>query len=301
MPSPRNRPKPLSDSEIQQIAAEIAAGRPPMVWFTAAAVGVPEGRSGKVLSLGDPSDGDFLQVKPTGSKDVLSFSPVEVTLVKPARPARVAPAKAPAASGAAGPGSTSGAAASGSAPGAAGSGSAPGAAGSGSASGAGAVGSRAGTAGSAASGAAPPRSAPAPAGGAPANTVAPTPTPREDTPVTQPTTAPKPATPAAAAEPKPRPAKATARKAKTPEVTITLNGTAEGEWTVDVVSGKKRTVRGLAISTTAVSQAAKILHPEVEEVVAGILEAVRRDQQAKVAQLQAELEQARKLLTELGD
>ncbi|MFC8047394.1 DUF6319 family protein [Nocardia sp. NPDC057353] len=246
MPSPRNRPKPLSDSEIQQIAAEIAAGRPPMVWFTSAAVGVPEGRSGKVLSLGDPSDGDFLQVKPTGSKDVLSFSPVEVTLLKPARPAKAAPPKAPPAP---------------------------------------------------APVAAP---APAPAAPAPANTVAPTPTPREDTPVTQPTPAPKPATPAAA-EPKPRPAKAPARKAKTPEVTITLNGTAEGEWTVDVVSGKKRTVRGLAISTTAISQAAKILHPEVEEVVAGILEAVRRDQQAKVAQLQAELEQARKLLTELGD
>ncbi|MFC8532287.1 DUF6319 family protein [Nocardia sp. NPDC057227] len=248
MPSPRNRPKPLSDSEINQIAAEIAAGRPPMVWFTSAAVGVPEGRSGKVLSLGDPSDGDFLQVKPTGSKDVLAFSPVEVTLVKPVRPAKPAPAKAPA-------------------------GAPPGR----------------------------PGIAPAPAGGPPANTVAPTPTPREDPPVTQPTTAPKPAAPAAAAEPKPRPAKAPARKAKTPEVTITLNGTAEGEWTVDVVSGKKRTVRGLAISTTAISQAAKILHPEVEEVVTGILEAVRRDQQAKVAQLQAELEQARKLLTELGD
>lgn len=266
MPSPRNRPKPLSDSEIDQIAAEIAAGRPPMVWFTSAAVGVPEGRSGKVLSLGDPSDGDFLQVKPTGSKDVLSFSPVEVTLVKPVRPAKVAPAKAPAPAPGSAPGAT---------------GSAP--------DGAGAAGA----------GPAPARPAPAPAGGAPANTVAPIPTPREDTPVTQPTTAPKPAAPAA--EPKPRPAKAPARKAKTPEVTITLNGTAEGEWTVDVVSGKKRTVRGLAISTTAVSQAAKILHPEVEEVVAGILEAVRRDQQAKVAQLQAELEQARKLLTELGD
>ncbi|UGT64020.1 DUF6319 family protein [Nocardia asteroides] len=262
MPSPRNRPKPLSDSEINQIAAEIAAGRPPMVWFTSAAVGVPEGRSGKVLSLGDPSDGDFLQVKPTGSKDVLAFSPVEVTLVKPVRPAKPAPPKAPA-------------------------GAAPG--------------TGAAASGAVAPGPGPARPAPAPPGQAPANTVAPTPTPREDTPVTQPTTAPKPAAPAATAEPKPRPAKAPARKAKTPEVTITLNGTAEGEWTVDVVSGKKRTVRGLAISTTAISQAAKILHPEVEEVVTGILEAVRRDQQAKVAQLQAELEQARKLLTELGD
>ncbi|WP_280205534.1 hypothetical protein [Nocardia farcinica] len=85
MPSSRTKPKPLSDSEIEHIAAEIAAGRPPMVWFTSAAVGVPEGRSGKVVALGDPAEGDFLQVRPTGSKDALSFSPVEVTLTKPPR------------------------------------------------------------------------------------------------------------------------------------------------------------------------------------------------------------------------
>ncbi|MGW4246013.1 hypothetical protein [Nocardia sp. NPDC004722] len=90
--STRTKPQPLSDTEIRQIAAEIDAGKPPMVWFTAAAVGVPEGRSGKVMSLGDPSEGDFLQVKPTGSKDVLSFGPTEVTLTKPGRPAQAKPA-----------------------------------------------------------------------------------------------------------------------------------------------------------------------------------------------------------------
>ncbi|NEW31450.1 hypothetical protein GV791_02590, partial [Nocardia cyriacigeorgica] len=89
MSSPRtqskNTPQPLSDTEIAQIATEIADGRPPMVWFTAAAVGIPEGRSGKVIALGEPADGDFLQIRPTGSKDVLSFSPAEVTMTKPAR------------------------------------------------------------------------------------------------------------------------------------------------------------------------------------------------------------------------
>ncbi|WP_222596518.1 DUF6319 family protein, partial [Nocardia neocaledoniensis] len=100
----------------------------------------------------------------------------------------------------------------------------------------------------------------------------------------------------------PRPAKATAaRKPKAPEVTVTLTGTADGEWTVDVVNGKKRSVKGLAVSSAAVAQAAKILHPEVEEVVDGILEAARGVQQAKVAQLQAELEAAKRLLAELGD
>lgn len=97
-------------------------------------------------------------------------------------------------------------------------------------------------------------------------------------------------------------AKAPARpKAKTPEVTVTLTGTADGEWSVDVVSGKKRAVRGLAVPSSAVAQAAKILHPEVAEVVAGILDAAREAQEAKVQQLQAELEAARRLLDELVD
>ncbi|GAA5086665.1 DUF6319 family protein [Nocardia iowensis] len=259
MPSPKTKPKPLSDSEIQRIAADIAGGRPPMVWFTAAAVGVPEGRSGKVISLGDPADGDFLQVRPTGSKDVLSFSPTEVTLTKPPR------------------------------------------------------------------------------GAATVSTAQPKSTTRKESPVTQPSTltstAP-PTTPSSVAPPpvvpkpvastpesdeqdggankapatKPAPAgtakaaKAPARpKAKAAEVTVTLTGTADGEWSVDVVSGKKRAVRGLAVPSSAVAQAAKILHPEVADVVAGILDAAREAQEAKVKQLQAELEAARRLLDELVD
>ncbi|WP_410870233.1 DUF6319 family protein [Nocardia sp. A7] len=242
--SRRSAPPDLSDAELARIAGELAEGKPPMVWFTAAAVGVAEGKSGKVVALGDPSVGDFLQVRPTGSKDVLSFGPSEVTLTKPARGTTVAPG---------GSARTS------------------------------------------------PESVPAPSN-------------RKDNTVTQPSTLPSTATPAPrslapvpedAAKPAPaapRPAKApVARKTKVPEVTVTLTGTADGEWTVDVVNGKKRSVKGMAVSSAAVAQAAKILHPEVEEVVAGILEAAREAQQAKVSQLQAELEAARKLLEELGD
>ncbi|MFI9533143.1 DUF6319 family protein [Nocardia fusca] len=250
MPSrtPANaKPKPLSDNDLEQIAAEIDAGRPPMVWFTAAAVGVTEGRSGKVVSLGDPADGDFLQIRPTGSKDVLSFGPTEVTLVKPQRdkPATAPPApppapekKEPPVTPAASP-STS------------------------------------------ALSAADRKPAPAPAKSAAAET--------------KPAAAPR--TPAA-----PKATKApAARKAKTPEVTVTINGTADGEWTVDVTAGKKRTVRAVPVTGTAVAQAAKLLPPEVSEVVDGLLESVRGAQEAKVQQLQAELEQARKLLEELTD
>ncbi|MEV0436239.1 DUF6319 family protein [Nocardia sp. NPDC050413] len=244
--SRRSAPPVLSEAELARIAGELAEGKPPMVWFTSAAVGIEEGKSGKIVALGDPADGDFLQVRPTGSKDVLSFGPSEVTLTKPARGTTVAPG-----------------------------------------------------------------------GAKPATHHVPEPSNRKDTHVTQPSSppsaAPKPAAPrslapvpdeaTAAAKPAaPRPAKATAaRKPKAPEVTVTLTGTADGEWTVDVVNGKKRSVKGLAVNSGAVAQAAKILHPEVEEVVAGILEAAREVQQAKVAQLQAELEAAKRLLAELGD
>ncbi|WP_067860148.1 DUF6319 family protein [Nocardia shimofusensis] len=248
MPSPRNKPTPLSDSEIEHIAAEIAAGRPPMVWFTAAAVGVPEGRSGKVVALGDPAEGDFLQVRPTGSRDVLSFSPVEVTVTKPPREKAAA---------------------------------------------------------------APGRAEPAPRKETPV-TQSPSPTsapvakesatrPAQDAAKPQPakTAAPAP-DPAGSSRPAPaKAAKAPARKVKTPEVSVTLAGTADGEWTVEVVTGKKRSVRGLPVSSAAVAQAAKLLHPEVAEVVAGVLDAAREAQLAKVAQLQAELEAAKRALEDL--
>ena len=85
MPSHRTEPNPLSDTEVRRIAADIDAGRPPTVWFTADAVGITEGRSGKVVALADPSEPDYLRVRPTGSTDVLAFSPTELTLARPAR------------------------------------------------------------------------------------------------------------------------------------------------------------------------------------------------------------------------
>ncbi|MDI2028754.1 DUF6319 family protein [Saccharopolyspora sp. TS4A08] len=88
---------PLSSDELRAIRDELSAGTTPTVWFTSSAVGVQEGRSGKVIALGEPAEGDFIQVRPAGSKDVLSFSAAEVTQVKPPRkkPAPQEPAKAP--------------------------------------------------------------------------------------------------------------------------------------------------------------------------------------------------------------
>ncbi|MEV4126250.1 DUF6319 family protein [Nocardia sp. NPDC049707] len=244
----------MSDTEIQQIATEIAGGRPPMVWFTAAAVGVPEGRSGKVVEIGDRSESDFLRVKPTGSKDVLSFSPTEVTLTKPSRDKAATTSSAQ-------PKSTTRKEAIVTQP-------------------------------STLTSPAPPAPQPAPS---------PTPTAAAPKPVAPATEPAKPAAPAGAAKPAAKAPAAARSKAKAPEVTVTLTGTADGEWSVEVVSGKKKSVRGLPVTSSAVAQAAKVLHPEVAEVVAGILEAARVVQESKVQQLQAELEEARRLLDELSD
>ncbi|WP_433732575.1 DUF6319 family protein [Nocardia sp. CA-129566] len=240
----------MSDTEIQQIATDIAGGRPPMVWFTAAAVGVPEGRSGKVVEIGDRSESDFLRVKPTGSKDVLSFSPTEVTLTKPPRDraATASPAQ---------PKSTT----------------------------------------RKESTVTQPSTLTTPTPPSPA----PSPTPVAPKPVAPAAEPAKPAAPAGAAKPATKATAAARSKAKAPEVTVTLTGTADGEWSVDVVSGKKKSVRGLPVTSSAVAQAAKVLHPEVAEVVAGILEAARVVQESKVQQLQVELAEARRLLEELSD
>ncbi len=255
MSSPRTKPQPLSDTEIRQIADELADGRPPMVWFTAAAVGVSEGRSGKVIALGDPAEGDFLQVRPTGSKDAMSFSPTEVTLAKPARKDKRTTTS-----------ETTGAPA---------------------------PVTRKDTAVSMSSTVTPPPAPPTPASVPGAASKPPAPQPASDPKPAAKPAAPAPRTPAS------KPATA-ARKAKTPEVTVTLSGTADGEWTVDVVHGKKRTIKGLSVAGSAVAQAAKLLDPEVAEVVDSVLDSVRSTQRAKVEQLQAELEQARRLLDELA-
>ncbi|MCM6771889.1 hypothetical protein NDR87_03650 [Nocardia sp. CDC159] len=88
MSLPRTTSKSLSDSEIRQLAARIEAGQKPTVWFTAAAVGIEAGRSGKVVGMADPSEPDYLRVRPAGSTDTLAFSPSELTLASPHRRGR---------------------------------------------------------------------------------------------------------------------------------------------------------------------------------------------------------------------
>jgi hypothetical protein len=75
----------LTEQDVAAIRADVSAGRAVTVWFTAAAVGVSEGGSAKVLAVGEVSEGEFIQVRPAGSRDALFCSPNELTRSRPAR------------------------------------------------------------------------------------------------------------------------------------------------------------------------------------------------------------------------
>ncbi len=101
----------LTDDDVAHVRREVAAGRPAAVWFTAAAVGVPAGGSARVVAVGEPAEGDFLQVRRAGSQDTMFCSPQELTRTRPARKRAAAPAppvpSSPAASAPASAGSSS--------------------------------------------------------------------------------------------------------------------------------------------------------------------------------------------------
>ena len=93
----------------------------------------------------------------------------------------------------------------------------------------------------------------------------------------------------------------TAKKTRTVELTLTVTGTADGDWQGELKHGTKWIARGLEISASAVSRAAKELHIELSAPIDEVINAARIQQQAKVAQLEAELEQAKQALAELED
>jgi Family of unknown function (DUF6319) len=99
-----------------------------------------------------------------------------------------------------------------------------------------------------------------------------------------------------------RPRKGAAGKPQGVELVLTVIGSAEStEWTAEVTHGSKRVVKGLAIPASAVSAAAKDLHPEIADAIETVLSAARDRQRTRVEALQAELEAAQRALAELGD
>ncbi|CAM3054266.1 DUF6319 domain-containing protein [Saccharomonospora xinjiangensis] len=94
-------------------------------------------------------------------------------------------------------------------------------------------------------------------------------------------------------------AKSTARKTRTVILTLTVTGTADGEWQAELKHGSKWVAKGLDIPASAVSRAAKELHEELSAPIDEVINEAREQQQAKVAQLEAELQQAKQALAEL--
>jgi hypothetical protein len=128
------------------------------------------------------------------------------------------------------------------------------------------------------------------------------PDPIVEAPSTAAATAPEAAAPDASTGSKPKKAatkKAAAKKTKTLELTLTVTGTADGEWRAELKQGPTYLARNLAVAAAAVSRAAKELHEDLSTPIDGLIEEARSQQAAKVAALEAELEAARKVLADL--
>jgi len=93
--------------------------------------------------------------------------------------------------------------------------------------------------------------------------------------------------------------KSAGKKAKTLELTLTVTGTADGEWQAEVKQGSSYLVRNLAVAAAAVSRAAKELHEELFTPIEALMDEARSQHAARVAALEAELEAARKALADL--
>ncbi|PRW63202.1 DUF6319 family protein [Actinopolyspora mortivallis] len=255
----------LSSEQIRGLRAELDNGTTPTVWFTASAVGVDPGRSGKVVSMEEPAEGEFLQVRPAGSKDVLSFSAAEVTLDKPARKRGE--------SATAGKGTSR-----------KGSGSAKAESSSSAETPRGTASRADGSRGSTSTSASTSRRTKGTdeRGGTSSEGRNP-----EEAGTKRSTTS--------------RGGTSTRSANRRPSgATVTLTAGTEGTWTVEVSNGKKRVLRPTEVPASAVGQAAKALHEDVAAAVEPLLEAEREHQRARVEQLQRELEEAQRRLEELS-
>jgi hypothetical protein len=98
---------------------------------------------------------------------------------------------------------------------------------------------------------------------------------------------------------RPKGSTSTARTTRLVELTLTVAGGADGEWQAELKQGATWISRGLPVSAAAVLRAAQELHAELSEPIETAIGAAREARAARVAALEAELEQARKALAEL--
>lgn len=112
-------------------------------------------------------------------------------------------------------------------------------------------------------------------------------------------------TPAPTAEPPTadtaaKPVKRTAsRKTKTIELTLTVTGTADGDWHAELKQGSTYLARNLPVAAAAVARAARELHDDLFTPIDAVIEQARSQQAARVAALEAELDAARRALANL--
>jgi hypothetical protein len=109
-----------------------------------------------------------------------------------------------------------------------------------------------------------------------------------------------------AGEPEPKPKrgrrKQAATKAHGVELVLTVTGNVDGsDWRAVVTHTGKTLVSDLPVPTSAVSAAAKDLHPDIAEAIEGVLSAAREQQRSRVEALQAQLEAARQALAGLEE
>ncbi|MGC7219348.1 DUF6319 family protein [Mycobacteroides abscessus] len=93
-----------------------------------------------------------------------------------------------------------------------------------------------------------------------------------------------------------KPKRAAGKRTKTLQLTLTVTGTADGEWHAELKQGSTHLVRDLAVAAAAVSRAARELHEDLSTPIDAVIEEARSQQAAKVAALETELEAARKAL-----
>ncbi len=93
----------------------------------------------------------------------------------------------------------------------------------------------------------------------------------------------------------------TARKTRTVELTLTVTGTMDGEWQAELSQSGSRLVQGLAIPAAAVSRAAAELHEDISKAIESVLDTAREQHQARLAELEAELNQVKAKLANLQE
>lgn len=96
-----------------------------------------------------------------------------------------------------------------------------------------------------------------------------------------------------------RPKGTTARTTRVVSLTLTVSGSADGEWQAELKNGSTWVARGLPVTAASVSQAAAALHADLSGPIDEVIETARAAKAARVAELEAELEQARKALAEM--